>query len=200
MRKSLPSRAHGFVLTLLAASALAALVAVPAQAAPSEIGRFGPGGLGSGGFREAPQGIAVEQSTGDVYVYEIDSEGEIYKFNGAGNPEEFSSLLTNVIKQVGFGTKDASEIAVDNSNGPDKGDIYVATGEAVEIYSSTGAKLATFTEEEPCGVAIDPSGEVYVAFKGGQINQYTPVTNPVKTTNYKSSLWDVTPNPCSIAV
>ena len=128
------------VLALTGASALAAGVR-------SEIGSFGPGGPGVGVFSK-PQGVAVDQATGDVYVYdageEVDGEevdGGIYKFNAAGAPEAFSSTATNVIKNVGDEAGEGkSEIAVDSSTGPDEGDIYVATREQVKIYAASGAE------------------------------------------------------------
>jgi hypothetical protein len=179
-----------------------------AQAATGRdlIGSFGPGGPGTGVFEE-PQSIAVEQTTGDIYVYDIGDEGRVYKFNAEGEPEKFSSSGTNVIKNVG-GKEKESEIAVDSSSGTDKGDIYIATGKEVSIYSSTGEKLATLltsktNAEKPCGVAVGTSGAVYIAFHEGQvypINMYTPVsTNPITTTDYTSSLFGLT-NVCSIAV
>lgn len=193
MRKSLPSCARGFVLALLAALALAALVAVPAQAAPSEIGRFGPGGLGVGLFLEN-QSIAVEVSTGDVYVYESAGEkGNVYKFNEKGEPVSFSSLTGNVIEGVG-GEAQAMQIAVDSSSGPNKGDIYVANTTEVLIYGSSGNKLpGTLTAKGgPCGVAVDPSGDVYVGFYGEEeVKKYAPTTTPVKEEDYTSSLWEV---------
>ena len=203
MRKSLPSRVRGFVLTLLAALALAALVAVPAQAAYTQIGAFGPEGPGSGPFAE-PVSIAVEQKSGDVYVYERGEDlsgekGNVYKFNAAGEEEEFSSLHTNVIEGVGGRKGGTSQIAVDSSSGPDAGDIYVANGAKVLIYNSAGEALAPLTEvEEPEGVAVDPSGAVYVAFSDTffnppseaveRIQKYTPIANPVTTANYTCTL------------
>lgn len=172
------------------------LCGAPAQAASTRelSGSFGPDGSGSGVFGN-PQGIAVEQTTGDVYVYDQSDGGNIYKFNAAGMPVDFASSSTNVIKGVGGRSKE-SEIAIDSSSGPDKGDIYIATGKEVLIYRSTGAKLATLVNEEeegeegPCGVAVDPSGAVYIAFLENQaIKKYIPgSSNPVTKEDYTSSL------------
>ena len=122
------------VLTLLAVFALAALVAVSAQAAGyTEIGSFGPGGPGSAPFWSL-WALLLEQSTGDVYVYdggksEEEIEGFVYKLNAEGNPKDFSGLHTDVIERGRSVNKGGvAEIAVDNSNGPAKGDIYLATG------------------------------------------------------------------------
>src|ERR1700691_2964444 len=192
MRSHCLSRAREFVLTLSVASAFAALVAVPAQAVPSEISRFGPGGLGLGLFLEN-QSIAVEASTGDVYVYESAGEkGNVYKFNEKGEPVKFPSLTGNVIEDVG-GEAQAMQIAVDNSSDPNKGDIYVANTTEVLIYGSSGDKLGALTAKGgPCGVAVDPSGDVYVGFYGEEeVKKYTPSTTPVTEGDYTSSLWEV---------
>jgi hypothetical protein len=186
------------VAALSVLTGLLVFASVPAQATDmhSVIGSFGAAGIGSGSFAD-PESIAVEQSTGVVYVYAIGEDesgeaGDVYKFNAAGEPENFSSTATNVIEGVG-GEAKASEIAVDNSSGPDKGDIYIATGESVSIYSSSGTKLETLIEEEePCGVAVDSSGAVYVAFYGSEsIRRYVPTTDPVSTSDYTSSLSEV---------
>jgi hypothetical protein len=180
-------------------------------------GSFTAGGLSS--FVNV-QSIAVDESTGDVYVYDAGGEGSIYKFNAAGEPAAFSGLEAtahpDVIEGVGApGSKSRSEIAVDNSSGPAKGDIYVAYKGAshASVYGSTGLPLAggELTGEgtpaeggEPCGVAVDPSGHVYVAFASGFVNKYTPATNPAVNADYTSSLAGLAANAgqqiCNIAV
>jgi hypothetical protein len=193
------------VLSVLAASLIFA--SVPAQATGrSEIGRFGPGGPASGVFLEA-QSIAVEQSTHDVYVYESAEEGgNVYKFNekweplngkgeAAANPEG-----EPIIHGVG-GEAHAMQIAVDNSSGSNKGDIYIANGTSVSIYDSEGMKLGTLTEADaPCGVAVDPNGNVYVGLvEAEEVKRYASTTAPVKEADYTSSLWGVG-NVCNLAV
>jgi hypothetical protein len=169
------------VLSMLAGGLLFA--SAPAFAR-TETGPFGT-------FVE-PESIAIEQTTGDVYVYDR-GEGDLYKFNAKMEPENFTFTRSNVI-EVGIGFKHGeSEIAVDNSNGPARGDIYIATGEKVEIYNPAGEELTPLTEEgEPEGVAVDSNGAVYVTFhKVGETNldKYTPVSNPVKKENYECSLF-----------
>ncbi len=189
-------------IVLIALVGVLAFTSVPARASSvrGEIGPFGPGGPASGGFAN-PTSIADEQSSGDVYVYEVgenaateEEEGRIYRFNAIGEPVDFSSTPTsNVIKTgVGGFTEGESEIAVDSASGLDQGDIYVATGEKVLIYNSEGIELAPLTEaEEPVGVAVDPSGDVYVAFsKEDAVKKYIPVT--ATTYNNVSSLSQVT--------
>jgi Tol biopolymer transport system component len=179
------------LVALCAAAGVLGITGAPAQAASirSVIGSFGPGGPGSGDFSEVT-GVAVEQSSHDVYVYDAGEGGRVYKFNAAGEPQKFSSLPANVIEGVGGYGSGESEIAVDSSSGLDKGDIYIATLEEVAIYAPTGARLGTLTTEGgPIGVAVDPSGDVYVAFYEDEaVKKYTPATNPVTEADYTSSL------------
>ncbi|MGC2372471.1 MAG: hypothetical protein WA484_01230 [Solirubrobacteraceae bacterium] len=176
-------------------------------------GSFGPGGLGVGTFAN-PQGVAVDQATGEVYVYDnsLASEGAIYKFNSTGEPVDFTGG-SNVISKVGYAGGEAeNELVFDNSAGPGKGDLYIATSHNVGVYNSeTGVKLEELTREvtglglnapwgEPCGVAVDRAGNVYVGLASGHVNKYTPATNPVKNTDYKSSLSGLTGETCNVAV
>jgi hypothetical protein len=175
------------------------------------IGSFGPGGPGVGAFAN-PQSVAVDQATGDVYVYDANEQGEsseqgrIYKFNAAGEPVKFlvhpmESEDTNVIEGLGIGPRGFggdTQIAVDGSNGPDKGDIYFANRNSfageVLILSSDGVKLGelmslTSSEGLPCGVAVSPAGDVYVRSEfGRRVQRYVPLTNPVTNSNYTSKL------------
>ena len=87
-RWCLPARLRGCSLT-----------SAPALASGyGEIGSFGPGPAGpSFGVFERPTGVAVEQATGDVYVYDAGEsaageKGNIYKFSAGGTPEKFSDF------------------------------------------------------------------------------------------------------------
>jgi phosphodiesterase/alkaline phosphatase D-like protein len=154
-------------------------------------GSFGPGGPGVGAFSRVV-GVAVDQQTGDVYVYD-GGAGAVYKFNAAGTPVSFSSTGTNSISVPPGETLDA-EIAVDGSNGPTKGDIYVAHFEDVSIYDEAGKEVGSITEEagkpwsSACGVAVDSSGNVYVGVAVG-VNRYTPSGSVVKDSDYSGSLY-----------
>ena len=169
----------------------------PAQATGvrNQIRSFGPNGPGLGGFTR-PQSIAVEQSTGDVYVYNISgSEASIYKFNAEGDPANFTSTETNVIGHL---TTDEGEgqIAVDNSTGSNKGDIYLANsvGNVVHIFSgSTGAELSRLetTEGAACGVAVDSSGNLYTSMPTASengISKYESLSSPIKESDLTEEL------------
>lgn len=154
------------------------------------------------------QSIAVDQATGDVYVLDVAAGGgSLYKFDEAGNPAKFTGLPgePTVIEGVG-GPFGESEIAVDNSaSGPAKGDIYVANAGEVAIYTSSGKRVGTLSSEppapwgEPCGVAVDPSGDVYVGLYGSNVNKYVPSANPVTNADFSASMGGLQ-GICNIAV
>src|SRR5665213_3465532 len=205
--------ARGLILAALAALCTMAGVLLfsgaPAQAELSHLytgHSFGPGGLGVGTFSaEQPLGVAVEQSSGDVYVYDVGAAGgSIYKFNASGEPVDFSALGANVIKGVGSDIGSLyTQIAV-SSAGPSVGDIYVANyGSDVHIYGPEGSLIGELKPQsggpEFCGVAVDSAGHVYTASNPGRVDEYTPVTAPVTNSDYTSSLWGLGET-CDIAV
>jgi hypothetical protein len=162
--------------------------------------------------------IAVDQSTGDVYVYDVGVVGgSIFKFDSEGKPVNFSSTGTNAISNVGEEQSTPfDQIAVDgNPLSPAYGDIYVARGqsspEALDIYSASGQKVGALTNEvevevpaskgswnDPCGVAVDSLGNVYLGMRARHISEYTPSgahPYPVNT-DYVGSLWGIPKKPC----
>ncbi len=173
---------------------------------------FGPGGLGSGTFNDV-QGVAVDQSSQDVYVFDgAFKESVIYKFNAGGEKADFKALSTNAITGVLGGGNGENEIAVDNScflrklsgsaceeADPANGDFYVANYQEVRIYNAEGEFLGTLGGLGACGVAVDSAGDVYVGvWRQGVdqsiVNEYTPPgagATFVTNADYTSSLFDV---------
>ncbi len=150
----------------LAAGPAAALQGYPA--APNIV--FGASGAGNGQF-SSPAGVAVDDSSGDVYVADqgnnrverFDAEGGyLSQFNGSDNPsfpEGFSA---------------PTGIAVDNSTGPSKGDVYVIDQghHAIDKFSSTGTFLFELKGyENAFAVTVDSSGNVWAAtrFEGESV-------------------------------
>jgi hypothetical protein len=165
-----------------------ALACAPALAGPLHplLGQFGS-------FSNV-QGVAVDQDTGDVFVYD-GRAGVVYKFSASGAPEEFSHTKTNAIT-VSTVSNGEGEIAVDSSSGPAKGDIYVAHGRSnVLVFDEAGEQVGELTEAvghpwgEACGVAVDASGNVYVGLYSNHVDRYTPSANPVTNADYSGSLY-----------
>ena len=149
----------------------------------------------------SPAKLAIDQSEGLVYSFDV-STGSITKYDIAtGEPVDFSALGSPVINGVGegdpLGSADQTpqngivaqgddDIAVDNSGGPAEGNIYVADvvneGGLVEAFNSAGDYLYELNGTEvfvphfgnPCGVAVDGSGDLYVSgFAAQDVFKYT---------------------------
>jgi hypothetical protein len=181
--------ANTALAALIAACAVLVLGATGAQAAITHpyLGSLGPEGSGAGAFGRV-EGVAVEQSTQDVYVYDVSEGGKIYKFNSSGEPVDFSGLTGNVIEGVGGSGSAEEELAIDDSTGPAKGDIYAANNREVLIYSAAGTKRGSLSGGEMCGVAVDSAGHVYVGIYPATVKQYVPSASPVTNSDYVSSL------------
>jgi hypothetical protein len=191
--------------TFVAGCALAvALACLPASAPAATTHPF----VSSFGAFASVQGVAVDQSSGDVYVLDAgQGGGSLFKFDGEGNPAQFEGLPGEpvVIEGVGGAGGSENELAVDNSAQATKGDVYVAANNgAIKIFGADGKALGVIGEEAPapwgeaCGVAVDPSGNVYVGIFGGDINKYANA-NPVTSGDYVSSIAGAD-SPCNIAV
>ena len=178
--------------------------AVPAKAAITHklAGTFNEGGTLSG-----PGPIAVDTSTGSVYVVTggSSSAGEtVEKFDGSGNPANFSFLGTNSFEPCAFGGC-VSGIAVDNSAGVNHGAIYIATtGNSIFVYRPSGQLLGPFrfshvfqegfidNEGPYCGVAVDSSGGFYVEHANGFFE------DGAYTDKFQPGRWRVNPSPPQI--
>jgi hypothetical protein len=146
------------------------------------------------GLFAKPEAVAVDQSSHDVYV--IDTRANVVeKLDAAGSPANFSSSQPYIKKNELTGTPSgafsfdssgsAAELAVDNSGGSSNGDLYVtdSSNSKVDVFASDGSFLGEVNPStaspqeggEPCGVAVDPSGNVYVGHFSGHVDRYSPV-------------------------
>jgi hypothetical protein len=165
----------------------------------------------------SPGGVAIDQSTGDVLVMDTNSPPSIKRYNPDGTPHSFSALGSNVIDgkegadatpQSGLGLSNASEsqLAIDNSGGATDGDIYVTQNSpnVINIFASTGAYLGQLSAagatnfSEACGVAVDPSGAVYVGDYSSGIKKFVPAANPVVNADHVAT-FTTTSSPCTLA-
>ncbi len=158
-----------------------------------------------------PQSMAVDQSTGNVYVLDV-TAGSVKRFDAEGTPANFSTGPNaggNALTGFKFvGGNATGQVAVDNSGGPTDGDVYVtnnsSTEPTVKIFARSGASLGqlsgTSTPEAqfgagaglvkyPSGVATAPDGTLYVSGgASGKVYRYSPSANPVAETDYQATL------------
>jgi hypothetical protein len=197
------------------------LASAPALAAPI----VQQGVFPDAGYFQHPQAVAVDQSNGDVYVIDIGNFGfgaTVDRFDAAGNPAPFSESQKQSYVRVNelIGTpsnsfnfsfnQPAAEIAVDNSGGPFDGDVYVTDGfnAVVDVFAPSGAYLGQLNGSGtpqgsflPCGVAVDPSGRVYVGDLNGFVERYTATgsTLPVSDGDYAVSELSGVGGVCAVA-
>ena len=157
---------------LLVLVGMLALSAAPVLAVRGHIlaGSFGEEGTANGQFK-TPEGVAVNEATGQVYVADRGNE-RVERFSSEGAYEA----------QFNTGSSGQTTIAVDNScelrklagsaceeADPSNGDVYVAskTPLRVQKYSPGGTLLGELpmpAYENILGVAVDREGTVWVYF------------------------------------
>ncbi|HWX45970.1 MAG TPA: hypothetical protein VNY52_11695, partial [Solirubrobacteraceae bacterium] len=166
------------VIVALGAGASPALAAGEAHPFLREFGRSATEAFSN------PNGIAIDESTGEVYVADIGTDS-VYKFNANGEPEEFAALHSHALTGTTTEAKSFSfpslygspaAITVDNSSSPSDpsaGDLYVMDGGhgVIDKFSPEGrylSQIGGFTpstgvaEGELLGLGVDGSGTVHV--------------------------------------
>jgi hypothetical protein len=179
------------VRSLLAAVGVA-LVGISAAAAPA--GAAVTHLFQSSFASTSPRSIAVDESTGSVYVIG-ESPGTLTKYDATGNPSNFSALGTNSIDLEGLNPR---MVTVDNSGGVNDGVIYVSRGNegnnvGVLVYLANGEFVTEFKKDSfsvshgvgvsvgaPCAVAVSATGALYIVRSsdsfgsGSYIDKFVP--------------------------
>ena len=179
--------ARGASVALTGCALSLTLSASTAHALFLPISHFGSQGSAAGAF-VTPIGVAVDQTTGDVYVADsgnarvqkFDSNGAFIAAwgwgvtDGMAQSEVCTSACLAGIAGSGAGQfSNPTSIAVDSSGGPSSGDVYVgdAGNNVVLKFDSNGNYLATIdgstTPQGPfvvvAGVAVDQTGHLWTA-------------------------------------
>ncbi len=168
-------------ITTAVSLVVAAIVALGAGASPALAGEAHPflrefGHNATEAFSN-PNGIAVEESTGDVYVADIGTD-TVYKFDAQGNPVNFSALGSNALTGPPGGSfafpaerGNLAAIAVDNSTSaadPSAGDLYVmdAGHDVIDKFDASGAYIGQISGPlagAPLfGLGVDAEGHLRV--------------------------------------
>lgn len=111
-----------------------------------------------------------------------------------------------------FGTARETQIAIapPGSAGGTAGNIYVTQsntqgGKLVDIFGADGKYLGQLTHAgatpfgEPCGVAVDSAGTVFVGDFSGKIHKFVPTANPPVNANHTVTFTSVL-QACSLAI
>ena len=166
--------------TVVACAAQVAVAVAPAVAFEGygEPTFFGAAGAGSGQF-DGPEGVAIDQSNGDVYVYDAGNR-RVEWFNATGGKFEGqldgSTSPTGQFAAPATVSEDATHgtlfnLAIDNDlASPSVGDVYVVDPghNVIDKFSPTGSyiyQLKGFAKPI-FGVAVDDAGNVWVAEEG----------------------------------
>jgi hypothetical protein len=170
------------VLALCATSAFSATV----KDRPLGEVRFNGEDASAGSFTE-PQDMAIDNSSGIVYVYDADLSdlsggGAIDKFDVAGKAQGFTGLAGEPSSISGLNGNPVNGIAVDNS-AAHPGRIYFSqfAPPRLRAFSPAGDPLWEVEPPfQPCDVAVDGEGHVWLAGALAEaVEEYDGEGNPL---------------------
>jgi len=119
------------------------------------------GGTPQGRLDAGPLYVAVDQSSGDVYVYGVDGFPDV---QGGGSYADRFNSANEYISQ--FKKLERLEGLATNSSG----DVYLYGGGDVYEFNSAGGQIAQIAAgkngNEYSGIAVDAAGDVYVTHEG----------------------------------
>lgn len=120
-----------------------------------------------------PTYVAVSQRSGDVYVTDTANDSvDVFDANGT----YLSSIPGSAVPGTNtFNFGGADDIAVDNSGGPNDGNVYVASEHGGNVYAfdASGSFLwqSSAGVSDLCGVAVDPSGNPWIGDYGNGVQK-----------------------------
>ena len=143
----------------------------------------------------APTYIAVSQRSSDVYVIDDANDSvDVFDANGAFLSHIAGSSTTNTT--FNFGGED--DIAIDNSGGPNDGNIYVTSEHAglMFAFNSSGTELweSNHGVSDICGDAVDGAGNPWFGDFGNGVQELNAADGTTVGSPFLSSV-----SPCHIA-
>ena len=158
----------------------ALLFAFPASSSAGAIHKFDfsfDGAATPAGSLENPNGLAIDEASGDVYVADI-GHNVVDRFSSSGS---YISQVKGTATPAGaFSFANPAALAVDNSSGAGKGDLYVldSGNNVVDHFSSSGAYLGQ-VKESPSGpfpaldgVAVGTGHELWVSASDANVYEF----------------------------
>lgn len=185
------------------------VAAIPASAATITdrplLFSFDGSDTSAGRIEEMRGGVAVDESTGNVYVIDL-AKDVLDKFDAEGTGENFSTAGTSSLtgSETPGGAfnflanpRENADVAVDNSP-VNPGRIYITNAAYVDAFSPAGSflwRLST-AENGACGAAVDGEGHLWLSDQtNGMVREYANTGSPpVEIASFPVS------EPCSLAV
>ncbi len=157
------------------------------DASGNQLAEFGEGVVNSA------YNVAVDPTSGDVYVSEGESEHRVSKFNSSG------ILQFRITGEGASGSFRPNALTVDSS-----GNLYVVSrgeNEAIDEFSSSGNFIRQLAVDHGSGgsygqIAVDPQNNLYVSFPDegethrGQVREYTSAGAPANCPNGSNILFE----------
>ena len=171
---------------LLTTAVLVSLVATLGMCAAADafMGYAPAGSFGGGGQFKEPAGVAVNDTSKEVYVYDsgnlrverFSANGAKFEgqFNGSASPTGQFAAPGSVSEHAAHGT--LFNLAVDNDpSSLSKGDVYVVDPghNVIDKFSAVGVYLSQLAgfKAPVFGVAVDTAGNVWVAEEGSEVGE-----------------------------
>jgi hypothetical protein len=181
-------------LVLLAAACLIPGSALAAETRPP-VEAFGPDGTSGTNF-EFPEALAFDQ--GNERLYALDQEAALIHGFDASTPGTYTPLGGSFpLTATGASSFGIDDLAVDSASH----DIFFLAEFGVSLagYDSTGAPLGgnfpITSFGDPCGAAVDPSGNIWVGDYGTKtVKEYDSAGNSIDSVDVSAN-----GNPCHIA-
>jgi hypothetical protein len=163
-----------------------------------------------------PTGMAVDPASGDLLVIDLEDK-TLHRFQPNGEPAPFSALGSNVIDGHAGGEDETPQgeifstelgnpveaqvaVAPPGAPGGTEGDIYVtnAFNGVISVFDSSGKFVGEESFSFPCGVAVDPVGDLYVGDYSTGIHKLTPTAHATFTESAASPYPETTEG-CQLA-